>query len=339
MKQPWIHKKTTDLLFILLPPFGIALIVLLFHKELSIIQSSYSFLSWMILIVFIDVAHVYATLFKTYFNKTEFTKNRRLFLQIPAICLLLSTGAFFMGAPFFWSALAYIAVFHFIRQQYGFMRLYSRNEVKTFKKQIFDKVVIYNATLFPMLYWFLNPDRHFNWFIKNEFLQINAPEITQILFVLFLIILGVYLIQLLYEFITTGKINLPKTLLILGTYVSWYLSIVHYNNELIFTFFNVVSHGVPYMALIYFREIKPKKQKLYLLRMFFGKKMLPAFLLIILVFAIIEEFIWELTVWEEHIQIAQSFFVPESFHFIWIPFLALPQLTHYVLDGFIWKSK
>jgi hypothetical protein len=36
----------------------------------------------------------------------------------------------FLFGAVFWSVLAYIAVFHFIPQQYGFMRLYARRAKK-----------------------------------------------------------------------------------------------------------------------------------------------------------------------------------------------------------------
>jgi len=243
-----------------------------------------------------------------------------------------------VSKEFFWSVLAYIAVFHFIRQQYGFMRLYSRNETKNKVKLLFDKIVIYNATVFPMLFWFLNPDRNFNWFVSNEFFQSNQPQITNILFICFLLIFITYVVLLVYNFIKTKQLNIPKNLLILGTYISWYLGIVHYNNELIFTVFNVVSHGIPYMALVYFREIKPDKKESFYLPFFQTKYLVVVFLLILLGLAFLEELIWELTVWEEHFQLTE-FYISDNLHFIWIPLLTLPQLTHYVLDGYIWKSK
>lgn len=338
MTQPWIHKKQTDVVFILLPPFFIALMVLLFNEKLAVIQDNYSFVTWLIFIVFIDVAHVYASLFKTYLNKTEVSKHKKLFIVVPFICLVLSIAAFMVSKEFFWSILAYIAVFHFIRQQYGFMRLYSRNEPKGRFKLLFDKVVIYNATVFPMLFWFLNPDRNFNWFVSNEFLQSNQPQLSKVLFTCFVIIFTTYLVSVIYGFAKTKQLNVPKNLLILGTYISWYLGIVHYNNELIFTAFNVVSHGIPYMALVYFKEIKPNKKGSFYLPIFQTKYLMIVFLLILLGLAFLEELIWELTVWEEYFHFPKCY-ISDHLHFIWIPLLTLPQLTHYVLDGFIWKSK
>ena len=61
MQQPWIHKAKTDSIFILSPSFLVVSIVFLFQKQLQQIETKYSFYTWLFLIVFIDVAHVYAT--------------------------------------------------------------------------------------------------------------------------------------------------------------------------------------------------------------------------------------------------------------------------------------
>lgn len=339
MTQPWIHKKKTDLIFILLPPFLITVIMLLFHNQMEVLQNNYSFYTWLFLIVGIDVAHVYASLFKTYLNKTNYTQNKHLYLLIPFVCFFASVAAYMLGAAFFWSFLAYVAVYHFVRQQYGFMRLYSRNEEKNKRNVFFDNLIIYNATLFPMLFWFLTPDRKFNWFVDHEFLQTQAPKIVDTLHVIYFSIFISYLVFTFYNSIKNKHFNIPKHLLIIGTYLSWYLGIVYFNNELIFTAFNVISHGVPYTALIFFKEVTTTKNQYGKLQKYLNKHTVITFISFLLFIAFIEEYIWEVTVWEENFSLQPSFYFPEAWHFIWVPLLALPQLTHYVLDGFIWKSK
>jgi hypothetical protein len=47
----------------------------------------------------------------------------------------------------------------------------------------------------------------------------------------------------------TSYFNIPKNLIIIGTLSSWFFGIVYFNNDLVFTLLNVVSHGIPYMAL------------------------------------------------------------------------------------------
>ena len=132
MRQPWIHKFKTDFFFIIGPSFFVLAVIFLFQDFLSEIENKYSFYTWLFLIVFIDVAHVYATLFKTYFVKKEFEKRKKLLTVLPLLCFLIGFILFAFGSIIFWSFLAYVAVYHFIRQQYGFMRLYSRQGMQHF---------------------------------------------------------------------------------------------------------------------------------------------------------------------------------------------------------------
>lgn len=337
MKQPWIHNAKTDWCFILSPPFLVLGIVILFHNQIQNLENHYSFYTWLILIVFVDVAHVYSTLFKTYFIKEEFQKRKVLYLGIPAISLILGLIFYQFGSLFFWSVLALVAVFHFVRQQYGFMRLYARFENSNFSK-IWDGIAIYSATIYPMLYWIKTP-RAFNWFVENEFTWMDSlPDYVPVFTVIYFIILGIWILKSIYFYIRDQSFNIPKNAVIVGTYLSWYFGIVYFNNDLIFTLLNVISHGIPYMALIYLKEIKQKEtsslSKLSVFKSSFG---ILLFVLIIIGFAFFEELMWEVLVWREHFSI-QSIELSLSWQQFLVPFLVVPQLTHYLLDGFIWRN-
>jgi hypothetical protein len=60
--------------------------------------------------------------------------------------------------------------------------------------------------------------------------------------------------------------------------------------------------------------------------------------------AYVEEGLWDSFLWKEHPKVF-SIFYTSSFNAnnpllnMIIPLLALPQITHYILDGFIWKRK
>ncbi len=335
MEQAWIHKAKTDGLFILFPTYLVLGIVLCAHQWLEAIELKYSFFTWLFLIVFVDVAHVYATLFKTYFVKAEFQRRKQLYLVLPLVCFVISVILFLMGSEVFWSVLAYVAVFHFIRQQYGFMRLYARNGIKTKFRIYFDQLVIYTATVYPMLFWFMSPKRQFNWFMENEFFTYEHPRLLQLLSIIYFVIMGIYVIQTLYVAIQQRFFNLPKHAIIVGTALSWYFGIVYYNNDLIFTLLNVVAHGIPYIALIYLNEIQKKsKDELKKLTLFKGVFFFVGLLLVI---AFVEEYLWEILVWNDHFSIDQLHL--SNWGFILVPLLSVPQLTHYILDGIIWKSK
>lgn len=336
MKQPWIHNAKTDGWFILSPPFLILVIIFLFQKQIQGLENHYSFYTWLFLIVFVDVAHVYSTLFKTYFVKEEIQKRKLLYYGIPALSWVLGSILYQFGSLTFWSVLALVAVFHFIRQQYGFMRIYARFEPNNWSKKI-DEIAVYSATIFPMLYWFKTP-RAFTWFVESEFNWLkNLPDYTNFITVLYVLILSVWIIKTVIEFFKTKQINIPKITLITGTYLSWYFGIVYFNNDLVFTFLNVISHGIPYVALIFIREIKQKETtKLNKFSVFRSTLGIFLFIAIIFGFAFFEEFLWEILIWNEHFSLNVNLST-NWFQFL-VPLLVVPQLTHYLLDGFIWRK-
>ncbi len=336
MKQPWIHNAKTDGWFILSPPFVILLIVFLFQKQIQGLENHYSFYTWLFLIVFVDVAHVYSTLFKTYFVKEEVRKRRLLYYGIPMLSWILGLILYQFGSLTFWSVLALIAVFHFIRQQYGFMRIYSRFEPNNLSKRI-DEIAVYSATIFPMLYWFKTP-RAFTWFVENEFNWIqHLPDYIPVIKILYFGILMIWIVKTIYEIVKTRQFNIPKLALISGTYLSWYFGIVYFNNDLVFTLLNVISHGIPYIAIIYIGEIKQiDDQKLNNFSFFKSTFGIFLFIAIIFAFAFFEEFLWEVLIWNEHFSLNLNVSL-NWFQFL-VPLLVVPQLTHYLLDGFIWRK-
>ncbi|WP_449401592.1 hypothetical protein [Chryseobacterium wanjuense] len=299
-------------------------------------ENHYSFYTWLFLIVFVDVAHVYSTLFKTYFVKEEVRKRKLLYYGIPALSWVLGLILYQFGSLTFWSVLALVAVFHFIRQQYGFMRIYARFEPNNWSKKI-DEVAVYSATIFPMLYWFKTP-RAFTWFVENEFNWLkNLPDYINFIAILYVLILSVWIIKTVFEFFKTKQINIPKIMLITGTYLSWYFGIIYFNNDLVFTFLNVISHGIPYVALIYIREIKQKETTKHNKFSIFQSTLgIFLFIAVIFGFAFFEEFLWEILVWNEHFSLNLNVSI-NWFQFL-VPLLVVPQLTHYLLDGFIWRK-
>ncbi|SDD59268.1 hypothetical protein [Pedobacter soli] len=344
--QPWLNSRVTDVVFILSPPFFALLLVLLFPSQFQN-AAGVPLAYWVFLIVFIDVAHVYSTLYRTYFNPGNFKKQYTLLIAIPLACYIAGVLIYHFDALWFWRILAYLAVYHFIRQQYGFMRLYSRNESASLAGQLINKVAIYTATLYPLLFWHLSTARHFNWFIAGDFFSFKNDALLKISALIYIAIIALYLVKEILFVIKQRWMNIPRNLLVAGTFLSWYFGIVYFNGDMAFTTLNVVSHGIPYMALIWFFEKKkldrsPVKSKIMALS--FGKWGIFYFLLILVLFAYLEEGLWDGLVWKEHQAVFKPFstlpqITSSELLSLLVPLLALPQATHYVLDGFIWKAK
>jgi hypothetical protein len=344
-KQPWLHSLTTDGIFILLPPFLALLLVIAFP---NVFQSSSTIpvMYWLILVVFIDVAHVYSTLYRTYFNPSNYRKSSLLII-IPLACYIVGVLLHSVDGILFWRILAYLAVFHFIRQQYGFMRLYSRKETHHKSYKLIDTIAIYTATIYPIFYWHLEGNRQFNWFTDKDFIRVSSSTtLLYIGLIFYLIVLSVYIIKEALLIGKTNHFNIPRNLLVIGTFVSWYFGIVYFNGDFAFTILNVISHGIPYMALIWIAEKKkyPGNNKSTILNASFSKYGIVVFVSSLIVFAYLEEGLWDGLIWREHASIFGVFTsLPKIQNSqvlsLLVPLLALPQSTHYVLDGFIWKVK
>ena len=346
-ENSWIKSSRYDLAFILFPPFA-CLLVIYFFPNLFLNEKNESELLWFLLIVCIDVGHVYSTIYRTYMDKETIQKNRMLFFLSPLLLYLTGVMLHSIHPIFFWRAMAYLAVFHFIRQQYGFMRLYSRNEKQNQLFRKIDALTIYTATLYPILYWHIQGKQNFNWFIENDFLYLNKPQLTPYFFSIYFSILLIYLAKEIFLVFTEKKFNLPKNLLMFGTIVSWYMGIVYFKGDLTFTLLNVVSHGIPYYALVWAYGNNQQKKitaKENWMKLFFKPKNIFLFVGFLIILAYLEEMLWDGLIWKEHISVFPlSTFLPDltglkSLASLVIPLLALPQLLHYFIDGFIWKMK
>lgn len=343
-QQPWIYSPKLDSLFILSPPFVSLLIILLFPAAFNA-QEGIPVFWWVVLIVCIDVAHVYSTLYRTYFDKETFRQQKNILIAIPVVGFVVAVILYSIDDMLFWRILAYLAVFHFVRQQYGFMRIYSRKEIFSKWYYHIDRITIYTATIYPLLYWHLSAPRNFNWFIEGDFWHFRSSFLLTVATIVYGLVIVAYIIKETYFIIKERYVNWPRNAVMAGTFLSWYFGIVYFNGDLAFTLLNVVSHGVPYMALIWVygkKKVRADQSYSKLVKQFFTQYGVVLFLLSMVLLAYIEEGFWDAWIWKEH-QSVFGLFYTMAFHpgkevlALLVPLLALPQITHYIIDGYIWK--
>lgn len=347
---PWLRGAGFDIFFIIFPPF-LALMLAKYFHDTAMVSSDLPEWAWLVFILGIDVTHVYSTLFRSYFNSNELQENKNILVLTPILVWFIGVVLYTISSLMFWRTLAYVAVFHFVRQQYGFMRLYTRTEKLSQRDYWLDQILIYTVTLYPIIHWHTQMPREFHWFMEGDFFS-GLPDVFRKMgLVFYIIILSLYCGNEFYKSKEGKPINLPKNLLVLGTVLTWYFGIIYFNNDLIFTMTNVVTHGIPYIALVWFYgENQSHKKDAPLIfgklkyRFFFSKYSLPAFLGLLFLFGYMEEGLWAGFVWREHLEIFKPFaafpvFTEKDSLSILVPLLTVPQATHYVLDGFIWKVR
>jgi hypothetical protein len=346
--QSWIHSPLTDTLFILAPGILSSLGVLYFRDFLGD-TAGIPLWAWVIFVLCVDVAHVYSTLFRTYLDQTQLRENGTLLTLTPLLAWLAGVFLYSIDALLFWSALAYLAVFHFIRQQYGFLMLYCRNCVPEVVKYLWvDRMLLYLSMIYPLIHWHVNLPKNFTWFVQGDFVGFLPPILEPISLMLYLLALLAYGIKEIYLRTKGHAFLIPKQLVLTGTALSWYAGIVLFNGDMAFTITNVLSHGIPYMALIWMfgnrRARTASIEKRSGSGMIFKPILLPAFIGALLLAAFLEEGLWAGFVWREHLEFFKIFSslpkIEDRATLCWlIPLLSLPQSTHYILDGFIWRLR
>ncbi len=356
----WLFSKKKDLILLFTPIWASWIICFLLPEKT--LNNEVPIWIWVVFVIGIDVSHVWSTIFRTYLDRDEFYNHRKLLTLTPLITLIIVAVVSVISINLFWRLLAYFALYHFLKQQYGFLALYKLKSGIRHTKHFFkDKWVIFFSMLMPVFYWHLNSDRNFNWFEEGDFinlktflidsslLNISSFEVLNkwISLIYFLVIVG-WLIE---EIRITSKHKLPiqwgKVLWLLTTAFNWYLGIVYFNSDLAFTLTNVIAHGVPYMTLI-FHYVERKqiiKNPLYELSFFRISIQVLFMLFILFCLSFGEEYCWDMLLFREKNEIFETLFkypIAKINHpmvqALFFGILSVPQITHYVIDGFIWKN-
>ncbi len=347
MSKVWLFSKPLDLIVLFTPVWlcwGIS-----FLLPDTILDQDIPLWFWVIFILGIDVTHVWSTIFRTYTDPEAFKTHKKLLIRTPFIAFLVLLLLSLYSSSLFWSTMAYVALFHFMKQQYGFLAIYKAKS-KDFQKKplLSDARVLYFAMGYPIVYWHLNAAIQFNWFAENDFWALHQLVDLQNYFTLFnsiyWIVLAYWLFQEVRSSITTKtNIRYPKILWILTTAVNWYLGIVYFNSDIVFSLTNVVAHGVPYIALTFYYVTQ--KNKLTETSATNFPVLIFKMSSVILILALVEEYLWDLFVNHEKAAFFESLlpypFIDSEFgalEAVMIALLSVPQVTHYIIDGYIWKS-
>jgi hypothetical protein len=335
-RPPWLFSRDVDLL-VFLGSAAVSLLLIPVGMSAGVLYGGTPEWTWVPAVLLIDVAHVYATAFRVYLDRNELTRRKGLYLLVPLLGLGIGILLYSRGEIVFWRALAYLAVFHFIRQQYGWVALYrARAGERGAMGKLIDAGAIYLATVYPLVYWHTHLPRHFWWFLPHDFALVPIA-LDRILYPVYLLALGAYCAKSLYQRLVERKTNPGKDIVVLTTAVCWYVGIVGLNSDYAFTATNVITHGVPYLALVYFYA-RSRRDKIGGIYRKLARNPL-IFLLVLWLAAYLEEMLWDRGVWHDRAWLFGAAWDTGWFKLILVPLLALPQLVHYVLDGFVWRRK
>ncbi|MET0284957.1 MAG: hypothetical protein ABW352_10815 [Polyangiales bacterium] len=337
---PWLFSRAIDL-----GAFGgsalAAWLLVLLGWPLGLLDADAPTWTFFGCVIAVDVAHVWSMGFRSYFDGEELRARPLLYLGVPLAAYLIGVGLHAFGSRVFWGALAYLAVFHFVRQQAGFLRLYARrNPAQTRLDTLLEQAAMYASMLVPLIAWHARLPRAFAWLIEGDFVSVEAVGVAAArIFPLAAwanaaCLLGFTLRQA--YLLHRGAWVPGKSVLMTATASCWWLGIVVFDSDYVFTVTNVLIHGVPYFVLTqrYARARGAGWAGRVALR-----GLVPV-LLICLTLAVAEEALWDRWVWHERPEYFGEVFPlsPVLMTFL-VPLLALPQASHYVLDGFLWRVR
>jgi len=335
-QSKWLFSREVDL-SVFLGSAVVSLLLLVFGWQIGILNDDSPDWTWVTAVLLIDVAHVWSTSFRVYFDAEEFKRRVWLYTLVPIAGYAVGVALYSEGELVFWKALAIVAVFHFVRQQYGWVALYRRKlgETSNFTWWI-DAAAVYLATIYPLAFWMTRLPRNFEWFVQNDFFSL--PQIVEtILFPVYVLALIAYFGKSIYLYFANGFLNIGKDIVVATTAVCWYAGIVFFNSDYAFTVTNVIIHGVPYFALIYFYA-KSRRENAGRVYQTLSSNWF-VFLATLWALAYVEELFWHRGVWHDKDWLFGADWGWGNLKIFLVPLLAVPQLTHYVLDGFIWRKK
>ena len=305
---------------------------------------------WIAAVLLVDVAHVYATAFRTYFDRVEWRRHSWLYGLVPVLAFGLGAALYSEGPAVFWRVLAYLAVFHFVRQQAGWVALYrARGCERSGWGELIDFAAIYLATLYPLAYWHTH-DRQFAWFTAGDFTRLPG-WIEPAMAVGYWLSLLAYGVRAVYRGVTDGAWCLGKDLVVVTTAICWYVGIITFNSDYAFTVTNVLIHGIPYLVLIGWYREQTGAERIERDRdpdvspvahgrpRPVGWRRWGVLLGVVWGLAFAEELLWDCGVWHERPWLFGASWSLDDWQPWLVPLLAVPQVTHYVLDGFIWRRR
>jgi hypothetical protein len=292
---------------------------------------------WIVGVLLVDVAHVWASLYRTYLDREARGHHARVLRTAPVLVFLIGFMLHAAVPALFWTALAYVAVFHFIKQQEGFVALYVRAGGETLRDRQLARLAIWVSTAGPVVYWHAQLPRHFAWFMHGDFVA-GLPELlgTIAIWAQLPVLLAFAIRRM-----ALGRRGHPMVAILVAlTAASWNLGIVWFDDDRVFTLSNVFIHGVPYMALVWVAGGRETVEHgLGRAGQLPVAVIVAAFYGLLAVLAFGEEALWDRLVWHEHAGLFGDgrLELGEFGLALCVAALTVPQATHYLLDRWIWR--
>jgi hypothetical protein len=354
-QQPWFHSPLIDSVGMFAIPLFIILTIMFFGD----IIGKNIFIGLAAAIGFIDYGHSWISWVRVKTNPLETKKHVYLYILSYIAFFIILSGIFLIpDITLAHKFLVYFAIIHFIRQQYGVIKIYSKTDgAKTKNQTRITDLFVYLTMAYPIIWWHAhNGNKKLYW--KAYLIDIPYINIIENILLITYIISGLF--YLYYEFKITQRnkaINLPKNITLLSTIICWTYSIMYSELAVSFMFAVIYSHNITYFIIIWSTARRDYLLQGYkfsekFIGRFFNWRSYEGFWIYFFGMNLIAAFILSIYVWITHgNQIKIIFF---KLDYSWIPtgtdinsiyFAIISGLyfathaNHYFIDAFLWKKE
>ncbi|MCS6822296.1 MAG: hypothetical protein NZ551_10550 [Microscillaceae bacterium] len=224
----WIVSPTYDLFFFI----GSCMFTLVFfglyqiaHQFKFFLHGDSILITYFIFTAIFDQPHIFQTFSRTHLDKDEFAKRKHTHTW--GLLIFILTGFVAIVSGYESELIVFAAIFgsyHIIRQHYGFLRAYKGINHDT---QTIDNWIDYGLFYTGMFACFFNDYTDIKGPIViykdlKSFFPSLPPQITELVWFIFIVFLVVFVIQQLWKLANGKAINLPKILLLIATISTHY---------------------------------------------------------------------------------------------------------------------
>ncbi len=347
--QPWIHSWYVDSLCFFLIPLTFLFLAFFKLPPFNMIvpgQFSYAIL----VVLFIDWGHIFAQYHRIYSNPLEEKRLKIIYplsylLMIPLVAVVVHmTDSILID-----TLLVYFVIFHFIKQHFGFMKVYSKTDgQKSRRESLTETILFYSSMAAPVLLWHVKGIGYdFKWtmrFWKPAFLEFLIWPV----FALYAVSFVLYVID---EYKRTKRnelFNIPKNLSLATAMLGWGGVSLLTDAPMLIMFSVVLTHDMSYFFYVWIigrRDHHTIKKKVH----WFSWWSVPGFLVYFIALIALGDII--MTV---HLESTQD---PNWDYFFWgktlngiglqqgwmlsfgYAIFFATQAHHYYIDRYLWKKE
>lgn len=294
--------------------------------------SQMDFPLFFLLYLLIDFPHLYSTSLRVIYSN-ENRMHTVVAVGTGAIVCFIFLLFLFSYTDYGWSVLAYIAIFHFMRQQIGWLKLLQDGQSYFYSK--LEVSAMYAIVVSGILFWHSCRSASFFWFpgavnIPTAVIFSNICDVVMI--VLCVLCLYIKVKDCKNEII----IRPAKIYLLLSTIFTWQIMLrLVPLTPVSFAIFNTVTHGLPYLIWIFWFYSFQSSRTKYL---FFIPMM---FYLLFIFLGIVENYFYFGSMRKEEFQLFSQWKMigGAKTSKVFLCLALTPQMIHFIADGFVWKIK